>query len=74
MIFKNSERRNDLDKAYRNLVAVVFKNIERAAVENQKTPADVIQFGKCALLHSLNGTCSPLMPRFSYFYTVLMFN
>lgn len=45
-IFKNAERRNDLDKSYRTLVGVVFKNIERAAKENQKTPADVILFGK----------------------------
>ena len=28
----------------------MFKNIERAAVENQKTPADVIQFGNFFVL------------------------
>ncbi|CAB3992619.1 Exocyst complex component 1 [Paramuricea clavata] len=57
LIFKNSDRRNDLDKSYRYLVGVVFKNIERAAVENQKTPADVIQFEN---YHHLYGVLSRL--------------
>lgn len=56
-IFKNSERRTDLDKSYRLLLNCVFKNIERAAVENQKTPSDVIQFEN---YHHLYGVLSRL--------------
>ena len=45
-MFKNSDRRNDLDKAYHHLIRVLFENIERLAVEHQKTPRAVIMMGK----------------------------
>ena len=45
-VFKNSERRNDLDKAYHHLIRVVFENVERMAEEHQKTPRAVVMMGK----------------------------
>lgn len=45
-MFKNSDRRNDLDKAYHHLIRVLFENIERLAEEHQKTPRAVIMMGK----------------------------
>ena len=47
-MFKNSERRNDLDKAYHQLIRVVFDNVERMAEEHQKTPRGVVMMGKPA--------------------------
>ncbi len=44
-IFKNSERRVDVDKCYTRLVRAMFDVIPRIAVENSKTPADVIKMG-----------------------------
>ncbi|XP_029188068.2 exocyst complex component 1-like isoform X2 [Acropora millepora] len=41
-VFKNSERRADLDKAYHHLIRVVFANVERMAEEHQKTPRAVV--------------------------------
>ena len=45
-MFKNSDRRNDLEKAYHHLIRVLFENIERMADEHQKTPRAVIMMGK----------------------------
>lgn len=45
-MFKNSDRRNDLDKAYHHLIRVLFENIERLAEEHQKTPRAVIMMGE----------------------------
>ncbi|XP_015771492.1 PREDICTED: exocyst complex component 1-like [Acropora digitifera] len=45
-VFKNSERRADLDKAYHHLIRVVFANVERMAEEHQKTPRAVVMMGK----------------------------
>lgn len=45
-MFKNSDRRNDLDKAYHSLIRVVFNNVERMAEEHQKTPRAVVMMGK----------------------------
>ena len=45
-MFKNSERRNDLDKAYHSLIRVVCANVERMAEEHQKTPRAVVMMGK----------------------------
>lgn len=45
-VFKNSERRADLDKAYHHLIRVVFANVERMAEEHQKTPKAVVMMGK----------------------------
>ncbi|RMX37015.1 hypothetical protein pdam_00005051 [Pocillopora damicornis] len=44
-VFKNSDRRNDLDKAYHSLIRVVFINVERMAEEHQKTPRAVVMMG-----------------------------
>uniref|UniRef100_A0A8C0LTN2 Exocyst complex component 1 n=1 Tax=Canis lupus dingo TaxID=286419 RepID=A0A8C0LTN2_CANLU len=41
-IFKNAERRGDLDKAYTKLIRGVFVNVEKVANESQKTPRDVV--------------------------------
>lgn len=41
-IFRNAERRGDLDKAYVKLIRAVFMNVEKVAIESQKTPRDVV--------------------------------
>ncbi|XP_063057426.1 exocyst complex component 1 isoform X3 [Engraulis encrasicolus] len=41
-IFRNAERRGDLDKAYSKLIRAVFFNVEKVANESQKTPRDVV--------------------------------
>ncbi|XP_010870554.1 exocyst complex component 1 isoform X3 [Esox lucius] len=41
-IFRNAERRGDLDKAYVKLIKAVFVNVEKVAIESQKTPRDVV--------------------------------
>ncbi|XP_078371204.1 exocyst complex component 1-like isoform X1 [Oculina patagonica] len=41
-VFKNSDRRNDLDKAYHHLIRALFDNVERMAEEHQKTPRAVV--------------------------------
>ncbi|XP_075005241.1 exocyst complex component 1 isoform X6 [Calonectris borealis] len=41
-IFKNAERRGDLDKAYIKLIRAVFVSVEKVANESQKTPRDVV--------------------------------
>lgn len=41
-IFKNAERRGDLDKAYTKLIRAVFISVEKVANESQKTPRDVV--------------------------------
>ena len=46
IVFKNSDRRTDLDKAYHQLIRVVFENVERMAVEHQKTPHAVVMMGR----------------------------
>ncbi|XP_041052215.1 exocyst complex component 1-like isoform X3 [Carcharodon carcharias] len=41
-IFKNAERRGDLDKAYNKVIAAVFASVENIASMNLKTPPDVV--------------------------------
>ncbi|KAK3700425.1 hypothetical protein QZH41_004483 [Actinostola sp. cb2023] len=41
-IFKNAERRTDLDKAYIQLTRVVLDHVERVAMENLKNPKAVV--------------------------------
>ncbi|XP_069049669.1 exocyst complex component 1 isoform X3 [Lepisosteus oculatus] len=41
-IFRNAERRGDLDKAYTKLIRAVYMNVEKVANESQKTPRDVV--------------------------------
>ncbi|XP_055895283.1 exocyst complex component 1-like isoform X2 [Biomphalaria glabrata] len=43
IIFRGSERHADLDKAYTKVVAVIFDQIERVALEHQKTPPEVVR-------------------------------
>ena len=45
-MFKNSDRRNDLDKAYHVLIRALFDNVERMAEEHQKTPRAVVMMGR----------------------------
>nr|CAD7407264.1 unnamed protein product [Timema poppensis] len=42
-IFKNTERRNDLDKWYTKLMGAMFEAILRNAVEHHKTPEEVVK-------------------------------
>ncbi|XP_048400001.1 exocyst complex component 1-like isoform X1 [Stegostoma tigrinum] len=41
-IFRNAERRGDLDKAYNKVIAAVFTSVENIASMNLKTPPDVV--------------------------------
>ncbi|EDO44427.1 predicted protein [Nematostella vectensis] len=41
-IFKSAERRTDLDRAYHQLIKVVFDNVERVAAEHVKSPRAVV--------------------------------
>lgn len=50
-IFKDSHRRNDLDKAYKGLIKAVFDAIERLALESYKTPREVVLFENYHNLH-----------------------
>ncbi|EDV24857.1 uncharacterized protein TRIADDRAFT_25724 [Trichoplax adhaerens] len=43
-IFKGSDRRGDLDKAYSRLFIAICAGISRVALEHPKTPKDVINF------------------------------
>nr|CAD7576460.1 unnamed protein product [Timema californicum] len=42
-IFKNTERRNDLDKWYTKLMGAMFEAILRNAAEHHKTPEEVVK-------------------------------
>ena len=44
-IFRTSERRVDVDKWYTRLVRAMLDVIPRIAVENSKTPPDIIKMG-----------------------------
>ena len=46
VIFKGSDRRSDIDKAYGKLLQVMFDNIERISYEHEKIPPEIIMFGK----------------------------
>ncbi|XP_048589253.1 exocyst complex component 1 isoform X2 [Nematostella vectensis] len=41
-IFKSAERRTDLDRAFHQLIKVVFDNVERVAAEHVKSPRAVV--------------------------------
>ncbi|XP_061094174.1 exocyst complex component 1 isoform X2 [Conger conger] len=41
-IFRNAERRGDLDKAYVKLIRAVYMNVEKVGSESLKTPRDVV--------------------------------
>ena len=67
-IFRSSERHVHLDKAYVTLVAVIFEQIANIAAEHQKTPKDVIMFGKFIMLNNcyLLGGFFPLLCPHNY--------
>jgi len=52
-IFRGSERRADLDKAYFKLIEAIFSEIARVAAEGQKTPREVVLFGELHMLTAL---------------------
>ncbi|XP_051510865.1 exocyst complex component 1 isoform X3 [Myxocyprinus asiaticus] len=56
-IFRNAERRGDLDKAYIKLIKAVFNNVEKVANESQKTPRDVVMMEN---FHHIFSTLSSL--------------
>ncbi|XP_021324039.1 exocyst complex component 1 isoform X3 [Danio rerio] len=56
-IFRNAERRGDLDKAYIKLMRAVFNNVEKVANESQKTPRDVVMMEN---FHHIFSTLSSL--------------
>ncbi|XP_078682559.1 exocyst complex component 1-like isoform X1 [Branchiostoma floridae x Branchiostoma belcheri] len=56
-VFKGSERRADLDKAYGRMVRTIFDNVERVGLEHQKTPQDVVLFEN---FHHLNAVFARL--------------
>ncbi len=53
MIFRASDRRSDIDKAYSKMIHVMFDHIERVAYEHDKIPPEIIMFGKF-LIEALN--------------------
>lgn len=53
-IFRNSERRVDVDKWYTRLVRAMFEVIPRIALENSKIPADVIKMGKLSFCQHIS--------------------
>jgi len=52
-IFKGSEHRAALDKAYIQIVSTVFEEIGRVAMESQKTPGAVVMMGEIISFCSL---------------------
>lgn len=52
-VFKGSDRRRDLDKAYSRLMIAQNSAIHRVAMEHQKTPRDVVIFENFHYLHAL---------------------
>ncbi|XP_071451140.1 exocyst complex component 1 isoform X2 [Hetaerina americana] len=52
-IFKGSERRADLDKWYTKLVGAMFEAIPRTALEQHRTPAEVVKMENFHHLYAL---------------------
>lgn len=52
-VFKGSDRRRDLDKAYSRLMVAQNRAIHRIAIEHQKTPRDVVIFENFHYLHAI---------------------
>lgn len=44
-IFRNTERRTDLDKWYVKLMTTIFETIQNIAGDHPKTPPEVIKMG-----------------------------
>ncbi|XP_065058911.1 exocyst complex component 1-like [Rhopilema esculentum] len=53
VIFKGSDRRGDIDKAYSKLIQVMFDNIERISFEHEKIPPEIIMFENYHRLHAI---------------------
>eukprot|EP00794_Sanderia_malayensis_P007234 gene7234-8042_t len=53
VIFKGSDRRGDIDKAYSKMVQVMFDNIERISYEHDKIPPEIIMFDMTMLIITL---------------------
>eukprot|EP00112_Aurelia_sp_Birch-Aquarium-sp1_P011123 Seg2346.6 transcript_id=Seg2346.6/GoldUCD/mRNA.D3Y31 product="Exocyst complex component 1" protein_id=Seg2346.6/GoldUCD/D3Y31 len=53
VIFKGSDRRSDIDKAYGKLLQVMFDNIERISYEHEKIPPEIIMFENYHNIHAL---------------------
>lgn len=49
-IFKETERRTDLDKWYVKLINAMFETIHSVSNEHPKTPAEVIRMGKSRMI------------------------
>lgn len=45
-MFKNTERRTDLDKWYVRLMSTTFETIQNVAGDHPKTPPEVVKMGK----------------------------
>ncbi|KAK7871620.1 hypothetical protein R5R35_001807 [Gryllus longicercus] len=52
-IFKNTDRRTDLDKSYIKLVGAMFEAIPRNAAEHHKTPQEVVKMENFHHLYAL---------------------
>ncbi|XP_058829670.1 exocyst complex component 1 [Topomyia yanbarensis] len=52
-VFKKTERRNDLDRWYLNLVEAIFEHIPLHAMDHPKTPQQVVKMENYHRMHSL---------------------
>lgn len=52
-IFRGSERRGEIDKAYKNIIKVLMVKIEEVAEENDKPPPEIVMFENYHYLHSI---------------------
>ena len=52
-IFRGSERRGEIDKAYQKIIQKLFIKIEEVAEENDKPPPEIIMFGRSITLQSV---------------------
>ena len=59
-IIANSDRRSDIDKSYKFLMAAVEEAVERIALDHAKTPPDVIFFGELVQMRERERWCKGL--------------
>ncbi|XP_057312969.1 exocyst complex component 1-like isoform X2 [Hydractinia symbiolongicarpus] len=52
-IFRGSERRVEIDKAYQKLIQILFEKIEHVAEENDKPPPEIVMFENYHYLHGV---------------------
>ena len=65
-----SDRRADIDKAYKNLMDELFSTIDRLAEEHPKTPMNVVLFGTLMAHYT---TQVPLMICYPTYNKILQF-